>query len=130
MDNVMNENTKAFPSPLMLLDLSRPAAGRSAWKVLRTAALALAVASSGLISTACGDDASGGHAGARGGGVNGETVGPATASVASAELIMEGQNVFRYWTFGDEQQWTDTLKLNTVVEAAVDPATALKVGLK
>lgn len=70
------------------------------------------------------------HAGARGGGVDGEIVGPETASAASAELIQQGQNVFRYWTFGDEQQWTDVLEMNTVIETAVDPATALAVGLK
>jgi len=97
---------------------------------MRTAALALAVASSGLLLSACGDDARDAHAGARGGGVNGEIVGPATASAAGADLTQQGQNVFRYWTFGDEQQWTDALKMNTVIESAVDPATALKVGLK
>lgn len=70
------------------------------------------------------------HAGARGGGVDGEIVGPETASAASQELIQQGQNVFRYWTFGDEQQWTDALEMNTVIESAVDPATALSVGLK
>ncbi len=97
---------------------------------MRSAVLALAVASSAVASSACGDDEQGDHAGARGGGVNGETVGPATASKASADLIAQGQNIFRYWTFGDEQQWTDTLKINTVIESAVDPATALMVGLK
>jgi hypothetical protein len=97
---------------------------------MRTAVLVLAVASSGLAPSACGDDTENTHAGARGGGVNGELVGPATASAASADLIQQGQNVFRYWTFGDEQQWTDTLKMNTVIEGAVDPATALMVGLK
>ena len=42
----------------------------------------------------------------------------------------KGRYIFRHWTFGDEQFWTDTLHLNTVVEAAVSPATALAVGLK
>ena len=41
-----------------------------------------------------------------------------------------GQYIFRHWTFGDEPFWTDTLRLNRVVEAAVSPATALAVGLK
>jgi len=45
-------------------------------------------------------------------------------------MIAEGQRIFRFDTFGDEQFWTDTLKLNEVVEKSVDPATALKVGLK
>ncbi len=70
------------------------------------------------------------HAGARGGGINGETVGPATASAASVEMIQLGQNIFRYWTFGDEQHWSDTLEMHTVIENFVDPATALAVGLK
>lgn len=70
------------------------------------------------------------HADARGGGVDGEIVGPENAGEASQELIQQGQNVFRYWTFGDEQQWTDQLAMNTVIESAVDPATALSAGLK
>jgi hypothetical protein len=48
----------------------------------------------------------------------------------SPALIAEGQRVFRFETFGDEQLWTTTLHLNEVVEKAVDPTTALKVGLK
>src|SRR5213594_2602668 len=42
----------------------------------------------------------------------------------------QGQYIFRHWTFGDEPFWTDTLRLNAVIEAAVSPATALAVGLK
>jgi len=38
--------------------------------------------------------------------------------------------VFRFDTFGNEPFWTDTLHLNEVVEKAVDPTTAIKVGLK
>jgi cytochrome c5 len=49
---------------------------------------------------------------------------------AAAALIAEGQRVFRFETFGDDQLWTDTLRLNEVVEKNVDPTTALKVGLK
>lgn len=45
-------------------------------------------------------------------------------------LVAEGKNVFRYETFGDETFWTDVLHMNEVVEAAVDPVTALGVGLK
>lgn len=45
-------------------------------------------------------------------------------------LVAEGQDVFRYWTFGDESFWTDVLQMNEVVQAAVDPQTALAVGLK
>jgi mono/diheme cytochrome c family protein len=41
----------------------------------------------------------------------------------------DGQAIFRYDTFGDEQLWTDTLRMHEVI-ATVDPATALAVGLK
>jgi mono/diheme cytochrome c family protein len=41
-----------------------------------------------------------------------------------------GKQVFRSDTFGDEAFWTDKLKMNTVIATAVDPTTALKVGLK
>ena len=54
---------------------------------------------------------------------------PATDE-SSPQMIAEGQHTFRFDTFGDEQFWTDTLHLNEVVEKAVDPTTALKVGLK
>lgn len=45
-------------------------------------------------------------------------------------LVAQGQQIFRTDTFGDEQLWTDTLRLNQVVENSVDPTTALKIGLK
>ncbi|HZW70457.1 MAG TPA: hypothetical protein VFF57_06250, partial [Hanamia sp.] len=41
------------------------------------------------------------------------------------ELVKQGQQVFRYWTFGDETFWTDVLQMNKVIETAVDPTTAL-----
>src|SRR5690349_16676672 len=41
----------------------------------------------------------------------------------------DGQQIFRYDTFGDEQLWTNVLRMHEVV-ASVDPATALAVGLK
>jgi hypothetical protein len=41
----------------------------------------------------------------------------------------EGQEIFRYDTFGDEQLWTDVLRMHEVLPT-VDPATALAVGLK
>ncbi|HSF14924.1 MAG TPA: hypothetical protein VLK65_05180 [Vicinamibacteria bacterium] len=47
-----------------------------------------------------------------------------------AVLVAEGKEIFRTDTFGDESFWTDTLRLNEVIEAAVDPKTALAVGLK
>jgi mono/diheme cytochrome c family protein len=44
--------------------------------------------------------------------------------------VANGQQTFRYDTFGDETLWTDTLQMQTVISAAVDPTTALSVGLK
>jgi mono/diheme cytochrome c family protein len=48
----------------------------------------------------------------------------------SPALIAEGQRIFRFDTFGDEQVWTDTLRLHEVVEKSVALLTALKVGFK
>ena len=47
-----------------------------------------------------------------------------------AAIVAEGKQIFRYDTFGDESLWTDTLRMHEVIAAAVDPATALSVGLK
>jgi len=47
-----------------------------------------------------------------------------------AQLVAAGKQTFRFDTFGDETFWTDTLKMNTVIESAVDPLTAASVGLK
>jgi hypothetical protein len=48
---------------------------------------------------------------------------------AQADKSLDGQQIFRYDTFGDEQLWTDALELHEAVES-VSPATALSVGLK
>src|SRR5688500_14096708 len=40
-----------------------------------------------------------------------------------------GQAIFRFDTFGDEQLWTDVLRMHEVI-ATVPPTTALAVGLK
>jgi mono/diheme cytochrome c family protein len=42
----------------------------------------------------------------------------------------EGQQIFRYDTFGDEQKWTDQLQLAQVVDDKVQPLEALGLGLK
>jgi mono/diheme cytochrome c family protein len=47
-----------------------------------------------------------------------------------AAKVAEGKQIFRYDTFGDEARWTDTLQMHTVIATAVDPTTALSVGLK
>ena len=41
----------------------------------------------------------------------------------------DGQTIFRYDTFGDEQLWTDVLRMHEVIPT-ISPATALGVGLK
>jgi mono/diheme cytochrome c family protein len=44
--------------------------------------------------------------------------------------LSSGRDIFRFDTYGDEKFWTDTLHMNQVVQSAVDPITALSVGLK
>ena len=56
--------------------------------------------------------------------------GGSDAPTLEETLAAEGKQIFRYDTFGDEVFWTDTLKMNEVIAAKVDPATALSVGLK
>jgi mono/diheme cytochrome c family protein len=57
---------------------------------------------------------------------SGTLLGPDPAKGASGP----GRNVFRFETFGNEPFWTGTLRMNEVIETAVDPTTALAVGLK
>jgi mono/diheme cytochrome c family protein len=51
-------------------------------------------------------------------------------AAANAALVAQGKQIFRFDTFGDETKWTDALGLHTTITAAVDPTTALSVGLK
>src|SRR4051812_23882056 len=53
-----------------------------------------------------------------------------TESAPDPAVLEQGKQIFRFDTFGDETFWTDTLHLNEVVQSAVDPTTALSVGLK
>jgi hypothetical protein len=46
-----------------------------------------------------------------------------------SDRIREGRTIFRDDTFGDEQLWTDVLRMHEVLPT-VDPSTALAVGLK
>jgi len=48
----------------------------------------------------------------------------------SSDLERQGQRVFRYDTFGDEQFWTDTAGLHVVVNNDLQPLEALSLGLK
>lgn len=45
-------------------------------------------------------------------------------------LAAQGRHIFRFETFGDEAKWTDALRMHEVIGTAVDPSTALAVGLK
>ena len=53
---------------------------------------------------------------------------PLLAAAADADLVSEGQKIFRFDTFGDEQLWTDKLGLHKVVEQKVDPVTRMTNG--
>lgn len=56
----------------------------------------------------------------------------------AAAMVLQGRQIFRYDTFGDETFWTGALKLERAIEGAllggtgpgVSPKTALAVGLK
>ena len=45
-------------------------------------------------------------------------------------VVEQGKSIFRFDTFGDETQWTDTLRMHEVIRTAVDPTTALSVGIE
>jgi mono/diheme cytochrome c family protein len=83
----------------------------SAWRA--TGVLALLLAG---IAVACSDDGTGPS------GVEEEVLDP--------QLVTQGQQVFRFDTFGNEVYWTDTLRLHQVIQSGVSPTTALGVGLK
>jgi cytochrome c553 len=52
-----------------------------------------------------------------------------TAQPAAKTAASDGRETFRFDTFGDEQLWTDTLRMHEAL-ATVTPAMALAVGLK
>ncbi len=76
--------------------------------------LAPLAALAAMLLVACGDDSSTAQ----------------TDDAPDAALVAQGREIFRNDTFGDESQWTDMLRMHEVISAAVDPATALSVGLK
>jgi hypothetical protein len=49
---------------------------------------------------------------------------------ADKSRLATGRTIFRFDTFGDEQFWTDELRLNEVIESSLDPLLALELGLK
>ena len=56
--------------------------------------------------------------------------GPAGPEPLDPTLVTQGKDIFRFDTYGDETFWTDTLRIHDVITSAVDPTTALGVGLK
>ncbi len=56
--------------------------------------------------------------------------GPTEPPPPDPALVTQGKDIFRFDTFGDETFWTDTLRIHEVITSAVDPTTALAVGLK
>lgn len=54
----------------------------------------------------------------------------ANERVTDPAVIAQGKEIFRFDTFGDETKWTDALRIHEVIRQAVDPTTALSVGLK
>ena len=68
------------------------------------------------------------------GGKGGSATGGTNATGGKANIVdpedFDGQEVFRHDTFGDEQFWTGTLRMNEAIQAALDPMTALSLGLK
>ena len=88
--------------------LRHPARIAARTRAVRITAVAAAVAA---IATACGGSDDNGAA-------------------PQAALLAQGRQIFRFETFGDEAKWTDALRMNEPIAAAVDPTTALSVGLK
>lgn len=60
---------------------------------------------------------------------SGAAINPAGARLDPV-LVAQGKVIFRTDTYGDEAFWTDVLGMNQVIASAVDPTTALSVGLK
>lgn len=60
-----------------------------------------------------------------------DNVDPESGSASSdAALIAQGREIFRFDTFGDENQWTETLRRHEVISKSISPVAALAVGLK
>jgi len=60
----------------------------------------------------------------------GRNSGPTGPQPPDPALAAQGKDIFRFDTYGDETFWTDTLRMHEVIQGAVDPTTALSVGLK
>jgi hypothetical protein len=49
---------------------------------------------------------------------------------AAEDQVTRGQEIFRFDTFGDEQLWTNRLRLHEAIESSLSPQLALQLGLK
>jgi mono/diheme cytochrome c family protein len=58
------------------------------------------------------------------------TTSTSAAGLVDPTLAARGKIIFRYETFGNESFWTDSLRMQQVIQSSVDPTTALSVGLK
>jgi mono/diheme cytochrome c family protein len=55
---------------------------------------------------------------------------PELAQGGQPGLVADGRTIFRFDTYGNETFWTDTLRMDSIITAAVTPTVALAVGLK
>jgi mono/diheme cytochrome c family protein len=49
---------------------------------------------------------------------------------AAEDQVARGKEIFRFDTFGDEQHWTNQLRLHEAIESSLSPQLALQLGLK
>lgn len=100
-------------------------------EMARRSALAAFLAGATLLAAGCGDGANQAQGGAdQGTAADHAATTPPMNVIQDSSLIAQGQHIFRFDTFGDESHWTDTLRMHEVIRSAVDPETALSVGLK
>ena len=96
----------------------------------KTVLALVSAAVAAVLIPACGGGGGGGPeptSQATGGAAPGQGTG---SGPSQAQLVEQGRQIFRFDTFGDERQWTDTLRMHEVIEQAVSPNVALSVGLK
>ena len=115
------------PHGVARFDSRAHAAPRNRWPTgSRTVLISTTIATAALLVAACGgasDPVASEQA------QQADQTGQA-AHIARGKVIAQGKQIFRFDTFGDETLWSDTLRLHEVVRSAVDPKTALSVGLK
>lgn len=97
---------------------------RQLLRVSRKLAASCAAGVAAVMVTACGSSGSGQSDASA---ANDALLAQQASAIA---LVAQGRQIFRFDTFGDETKWTDTLRMHEVIAAAVDPTTALSVGLK